>query len=79
MQKNEIPLIIYVDIFLWFAQNSFKKRQVTTCRFSKESRKNLGKLSTNKMKGIKIPKRIVPALPVVKRVPQIQKHLVLSR
>jgi hypothetical protein len=51
---------------------------VTTCRFSKEFHENLGKLSPNRKKGIKIQKRMVHALPVFKRVLQIQKHLVLS-
>jgi hypothetical protein len=45
---------------------------------SKESRKDLGKLSTYRIKGIKIQKKMVPALPAFKRVLQIQKHLVLS-
>jgi hypothetical protein len=51
---------------------------VITCRFLKEYRENPGKLSTNRKKGIKIQKRIVPSLPVFKRVLQIQKVLVLS-
>jgi hypothetical protein len=51
---------------------------VTTCRFSEEFRENQVKLSTSKKKEIKIPKVIVPALPVFERVLQIQKHLLLS-
>jgi hypothetical protein len=66
-----------VGTFLWFTQNSFEKRQVTTCHFSKEFRENPGKLPTTRKKGIKIQKRIVPSLPVFKRVLQIQKDLVL--
>ncbi len=40
--------------------------------------RNLRNVPTNGNKGIKIRKRIVHALPVFKRVFQIQKHLVLS-
>jgi hypothetical protein len=67
-QQSENLLLLVVDTFLWFAQNSFEKWQVTTCSFSIEFSENLGKLSTNRKKGIKIQKRLVPALPVIKRV-----------
>jgi hypothetical protein len=57
-----------VDEFLGFAQNSFEKRQAATCRFSKELCENPGNVLTNRKEGIKIQKRIVNALPVLKRV-----------
>jgi hypothetical protein len=67
-----------VDTFIGFAPNSFAKQQATACRISNEFQENPRKLFTSMKKGIKIEKRIVHALSVVKRVLQIQKHLVLS-
>jgi hypothetical protein len=67
-----------VDTFLGFAQNSFEERQAATCRFSKEFCANPGNVLTNRKEGITFQKRIVKALPIFKRVLQIEKHLVLS-
>jgi hypothetical protein len=57
-----------VDVFLGFAHNSFEKQQAATCCFSKEFRESPGKIITNRKEGNKIQKRIVKALPVLKRV-----------
>jgi hypothetical protein len=57
-----------VDVFLVFAHNSYENQQAATGRFSKEICENPGKILTNREEGIKIQKRIVDALPVLKRV-----------
>jgi hypothetical protein len=57
-----------VDTFLGFAHNSFEEQQAATCLASKEFCKNMGKLSINRKKGIKIHKIIVLVLPVFKTV-----------
>jgi hypothetical protein len=57
-----------VDEFLGFAHNSFENGKAATCRFSKEFCENPVNSLTNRKEGNKIPKRIVYALPVFKRV-----------
>jgi hypothetical protein len=54
MTAHAMPLFLLVDTFNKFASNSFKKRQAATCLFSKEFRANLGNVSTNIKKVIKI-------------------------
>ncbi len=63
-----MPLILLVDVVIGFAHNSFEKGKAATCRFSKEFCENPGNVLTNRKEGIKIQKRIVNALPIVKRV-----------
>jgi hypothetical protein len=65
---SAIPLILLVDVFLGFAQNSFEMQHSAICHFSKEFCENPGNVLTNRKEGTKIQKRIVNALPVLKRV-----------
>jgi hypothetical protein len=67
-----------VDTFLGFAENSFEKSQAAFCRFSKEFMKIREMRQPIRRKGL-IQNRTVHALPVFKRVMQIQKHSELSR
>jgi hypothetical protein len=62
-----------LDTLFEFAWNSFEKRQVDPCRFSKEFFSNPGYVSTNGKKGIKILKRKVRTLSVFRMVVQIQE------
>ncbi len=66
-QESAIPLILLVDVFIWFAHNSFVKGKVATCRFSKEFCENSGNVLTNRTERIKIQKRIGNALTVFKK------------
>jgi ribosomal protein S4E len=63
-QESAIPLILLVDVFLGFAQNSFEMQHAATCRFCE----NTGNVLTNRKEGINIQKRIVNALQAFKRV-----------
>jgi hypothetical protein len=60
---------IYTELFC---------KQAATCCFSKDFCENLGEKCQPMGEKIKIQKRIVYALPVLKRVLQIVKILVLS-
>ncbi len=46
------PSFLLVNTFLGFSHNSFGKRQVAACRFSKEICANPKNTSTNRMRGI---------------------------
>jgi hypothetical protein len=56
-----MPLILFVYVFLGFAQNSFEKGKAATFHFSKEFCGNPGNVITNRKERIKIQKRIVYA------------------
>jgi hypothetical protein len=47
-----MPVILLVSTFLGFARNSFEKRQVDECCFSKEFHTNPRNVSTNRKTGI---------------------------
>jgi hypothetical protein len=73
-----ILLFLLVNAFLRFPQNLFEKGLKATCLFSNKCCTNLGNLPANRQRGIKIQKRIVHALPLLKRVLKIQKLLMLK-
>jgi hypothetical protein len=59
MHYSLVNLILLVDKFSGFSQNSFEKQQVAACNSSKELCANPRNVSTNKKRAIARQKRFV--------------------